>query len=550
LCQTAIAVWQATPPGGQLHGPTGVALDGAGDAYVVDYQDNQVKKYDASGNFLLAWGGLGAGNGQFNQPIGVAVDTSGNVYVTDAGNRRVQKFDSSGNWLANSSVTLSYPTGVYVDASGNVYLSDVSLGQVEELDSSLNTVNQFTGFSQPWGLSQDAAGDFYVGNYSGTVGQYDGSFNFITNVAGTFSSPVGVAGDVWGNLYTVDRGANEVQEWAANDVTETAGLENSFGTGPGSGPGQFNMPYGLAVAPTGNVYVADFNNNRIQVFDSQGNFLFQFGNYPATPMAFLGPYAVAVDNAGSVYVADSGHSQVEKFTTTGTFIWATGTAGTGNGLFSAGIAGLAASTNTVYVGDYGNGYVQSLDAATGAFLASWGTPSGAGSGSFGSGGGPWGVGLDGAGNLWVSDTANKLMQQFSPANTFLTQFGPLANGPAGVAVSPATGNVFVCDPSGNKVRECTPSGTVLHTINATGSGFLSGPTGVTFDSSGDIYVVEAGASRVDKYDANRNFLKSWGCGQGSALDQMNQPYGVAVDSATGDVFVADTFNNRVMVFGP
>ena len=84
---------------GQFSGPTGVAVDGSGKVYVMDYSNNRVQKFDSSGTYLTKWGNYGSGDGQFQYAIGLAVDGGGTVYVADDSNQRIQKFDSGGAFL-------------------------------------------------------------------------------------------------------------------------------------------------------------------------------------------------------------------------------------------------------------------------------------------------------------------------------------------------------------------------------------------------------------------------------------------------------------------
>ncbi|MEW6405127.1 MAG: dockerin type I domain-containing protein, partial [Chloroflexota bacterium] len=77
---------------GEFNSPIGIAADGSGHVYVVDWLNNRIQKFDAQGNFLARWGRIGQGNGEFNLPVGISVDGSGHIYVVDYGNGRIQGF--------------------------------------------------------------------------------------------------------------------------------------------------------------------------------------------------------------------------------------------------------------------------------------------------------------------------------------------------------------------------------------------------------------------------------------------------------------------------
>ena len=101
----------------------------------------------------------------------------------------------------------------------------------------------------------------------------------------------------------------------------------------GSGPGEFSPPAGVAVAPTGEVYVTDLNNHRVQVFSGDGTHLYEWGTYGSGDGQFMHPRGVALDGGGNVYVTDSVNHRIQVFTSGGTYLRQWGTYGTGNGQF-------------------------------------------------------------------------------------------------------------------------------------------------------------------------------------------------------------------------
>ena len=101
----------------------------------------------------------------------------------------------------------------------------------------------------------------------------------------------------------------------------------------GPGNGQFYTPYAVTVDGSGNVFVADSGNHRVQKFDNGGNFLMTWGSEGSGPGQFEAPSGVATDGDGHVFVADTNNERIEKFDQNGTFLTAWGSGGTGNGQF-------------------------------------------------------------------------------------------------------------------------------------------------------------------------------------------------------------------------
>ena len=265
---------------GQFSSPYGIAVESAGNVYVVDSNNDRIQKFSASGGFLAKWGSKGSGDGQFNYPWGIAVDSTGNVYVADSYNHRIQKFSASGGFLAKwgsygiSDGQFEFPSGIAVDSVGNVYVAEQSNNRIQKFSAS-------GGFLAKWGSK--GSGD------------------------GQFSSPWGIAVDSAGNVYVVDCNNNRIQKFSAlGEFLAKWGSQ-------GSGDGQFSYQRGIAVDHEGNVYVADSYNNRIQKFKASGDLLVKWGSKGSGDGQFSSPYGIAVNSAGIVYVADSGNNVIQKF---------------------------------------------------------------------------------------------------------------------------------------------------------------------------------------------------------------------------------------------
>ena len=275
-----------------------------------------------------------------------------------------------------------------------------------------------------------------------------------------------------------------------------------WGSG-GDGSGQFYSPTDVTVDSTGNVYVADSDNHRIQKFTSNGVFIGMWGSYGQGPGQFSGLYQMAVDSEGNIYTTEYYNNRVQKF------------------------------------------------APTGAFLTSWGGPIGSGNGQFNS---PYGIAVDSQGNVYVADSENHRIQKFSNQGSFITKWGSYGTGdgefdaPSGVAVD-RDGYVYVTDWGNHRVQKFTSTGGFVDRWGrwGTGDGEFSMPEDIAVDSAGNVYVSERGSCRIQKFNSTKAFLAKWGsCGSGDGQFGF-APFGIAVD-VTGYVYAADDANNRVQKF--
>jgi tripartite motif-containing protein 71 len=219
--------------------------------------------------------------------------------------------------------------------------------------------------------------------------------------------------------------------WAApalaSAVPPILPLSGSWG-GSGSGPGQFSHPSGVAVAPNGDVYVADRDNRRVQYFTESGVFLGQWGGSGTGPGLFQSPRGIAIDGAGMVYVTDAVLNNVQKFTSTGGYL-----ATFAEAHIQGPVAIAVDVEGSLYVGS-GPLHVVSKFGADGPFLLSFDT-------SFN-----WGVDIDSHGCVFVSNYS-VYVQRFTAAGALESFWSPMGGFPEdhllGVAVDAADNALVV-----------------------------------------------------------------------------------------------------------
>ena len=276
----------------------------------------------------------------------------------------------------------------------------------------------------------------------------------------------------------------------------------------GSDDGQFTTPRGIAVDPSGNVYVADASGDsrgQLQKFDANGNFVARVGANNGTAQGFLSAYRITTDSSGNVYATDgaveSASNVVKKFNSSGVFQFAFGTSGAGGTFGMA--AGIAVdSSGNIYVADAMASVVRKFS-STGTSIGTIGS-SGSGDGQFN---GPVGIAIDSANNLYVADSGNNRIQKFNSAGTFVTKWGTSGSGngefsgPHGVAVD-NVGTVYVADTGNNRVQLFSNTGTFIEVVGSAGSGDgqFSGAEDVASNAAGTFfYVVDRDNFRVQKF---------------------------------------------------
>jgi uncharacterized protein (TIGR03437 family) len=292
--------------GSQLNFPFGLAVDKSGTLYIADGLNNRVRK--VSGGVITTVAGNGtagftgdnasATSAELNNPTGVAVDSSGNLYIADSANNVVRK-------VANGTIT----TFAGSNSAGAGYSGDTGTATGAQLNN-------------PVGVAVDASGNVYIADAGNNVVRQVYSGNIITAAVG-FTHPDGVAVDSSGNLYVADTVARRIVKLSGGVYTTIAGNGNgAFGGDDGPGAqAALNAPMGVAVDASGNVYIADTLNGRIRKLTPSGTITtiagtgalyFSGDQGPATQAAMYFPRGVAVDPSGNIYIADTANSVVRQ----------------------------------------------------------------------------------------------------------------------------------------------------------------------------------------------------------------------------------------------
>jgi uncharacterized protein (TIGR03663 family) len=283
--------------------------------------------------------------------------------------------------------------------------------------------------------------------------------------------------------------------------------------GPGSGTGQFRDPRAVAVSPDGHIYVADTDNYRVQKFTADGQFVLEIGG-PSEDRdetgKFLrrvegsavlpGPMGIACDSEGNVYVADTWANRIQKFNSTGQFVtvWTAG----GPGSFFGPRDVAVDAENRVYVADTGNKRIQVFD-ADGNYLRTIGK-AGSGAAEFDE---PVGIDFSAQNELYVADVGNKRIQVLRPNGSFIRQWNvcgweaPVISSIEAYLATAPDGTVYVTDSRRNCVYQFDPQGNsvVLWGTEGGAQGQLRRPTGIAVDGQGFVYVSDMGNHRINKY---------------------------------------------------
>ncbi len=516
----------------QLNSPTGVAVDSNFNIYIADNGNNKIRRVAAGTGVITTVAGTGAAgfsdniaatSAQLNGPTGVAVDSSNNFYIADAQNNRVRKVTlatgsistvagngtpgSGGDGGLATSAQLNLPVnepsggqgpnGIAVDTTGSLYIADTNNSKIRRVSGGV--ISSLPGsVNLPQGVAFGGGNVFVADTGNSRIGKVSGGS--IVSVVGNGAS---AGGDGLGatnaqlaypwnaatdgsSLYIADTYSCVVRKVSGGSITTVAGTGvcGYNGDGISATSAQLNNPSGVVTDGSGNLFIADFFNNRIRrvtngtIMTVAGGGGSNADNIPATQASIVIPYGIALDNLGNLYLTDTAHYKVRKVDAITGII--TTVAGTGTlGYNGDGITATTAQLNY-----------------------------------------PNGVAVDNNGNVYIADTDNQRIRKVSNG-TITTVAGNGAIGfsgdngsatsaqlsnPGGLAVDGTGNNIYIADSGNQRVRKVT--GGMITTIAGSGGGGFSGdggpatsaaisePQSVTVDSGGNVYVADLTDNRI------------------------------------------------------
>jgi hypothetical protein len=474
-------------------------------------------------------------------PSGLETAPDGTVVVADTGNNRVRRYNENGTlvWSVGTfgagTNQFDNPRDVGVDASNNVYVADTRNSRIVKLSPTGAWLAETTGPSATafsFQLGVTVKGDkVYVGDTGRQrVVVMDLNLNVLSTVVANgdctnLNDNRDATADAAGNIYVAGYKTNEILKFAPNGTCIT-----KWG-GTGTTDGKFRTPYGVAthVDPvTGQelLYVADGLNNRVQVFTLDGAFVTAFGTFgdPNQVGTFTTMRRVAVDSSGNVWAADLWGDRIERWN----------------------------RTATGFAYDRTIGAVMPAPTSTAVFQE------------------PRGMAFAPNGDLWVSDTVHHQFGRFNANGDLLDTCGQRAaegtqlgefNWPRGMAVDPATGNLWIADTKQHQLQvvteQCQGIGFVKNNPAGTDTRSFNWPYDTAIRPSDRYaFVVDTQNHRIKAYDVanavfpadNKGPLPTYVYGsRGSAAVNFKWPSAVAV-GPDGHVFVADRGNNRIQEF--
>jgi trimeric autotransporter adhesin len=579
----------------QFNSPRAIRLDGKGNLFIADYNNNRVRKLVLATGIVTTIAGNGkvkssGDNGPATQagldPDDIAVDGSGNVFIAEFLNDRIRKVavdgtittlagsgieGDSGDTTLATTAALDGPTGISVDAKGIVYFTDYYNDRVRMIDTKTGIINGFAGsgfigvsgdeglaikapLPVPLGTAIDSNGDVLILclNNLRRVTLADGKIHFVAGnvdavgfsgdgglvTLAKFAVPIYVASAPNGDILLSDTGNFRVRRVHATIVNTVAGT--SIDDGIPATTTYLNHPNGVAADGKGGFVIADTSNNRIRAVSASGviSNLYGTGVRGNSTGQLNSPNDVAFDASGNLFIADSGNHRILRIAQ-------------------------GSTQATVFAG--GNGAGPDGDGSF-ALRAKLNLPAS--------------MIVDASGQVYISDSGNYKVRVVDTDGNISTVVGsgiPIFGGdnqaakdagvsPLGLAFD-AAGNLLIADLVNNRIRKVDLKTKIISTVagsglaGATGDGGLATlarlnlPTSVVVDSTGTILVGDSGNHTIRAIKGT-TITTVAGTGDahfkaesGSSIGTNIDPAGIAIDR-DGTVYFADRNNDRIRKLVP
>lgn len=570
-----------------LDRPVGIAVDPSGNVYIADAFNNALKEWVAvSGNVVTVV--------SVTDPTGVALDIAGNVYIASGASALKEWQPATSNLvtLATYSQGINSAGHLAVDGSGNVFIVDYQDGVIQEWVAASGSLPLASAYGQI-GVGVDGADNLFVSYYrDGTIKELQRAFVDPTaksepftagndSLAPVFPNTVVLTGTFapytdqpWvtitgltngvvsfsfeANTNGAARTANIYLAGAAIPVTQgyvapsTPGLLEGPTAGADSVILQFNPPQAVPWTasandpwlhvPAGGLYAGGITNFAF-TFDAnpgptrtgtlmlgttplsvtQAGVTYVAASATLTALVTNGvsaPANVAVDNSGYVYITDPGNQALDEWVLANNALEPVVYGGLGQ---PGGVA-FDNSYGAVAFSDTTSNIIYEWSQGAGNYLYPWVT-SGLN--------GPCGIALDAGDNIFIADSGNNAVKEFSSYSYSLITLVSGLNHPQGVALD-VFGDVYIADTGNNAIKEWFAANGNVVTVVSNG---LNHPASVAVDVSGNIFIADTGDNAVKEWVAASGTLVTLAGG-------LNHPTGVTLDSAD-DLYIADTGNNAV-----
>jgi len=574
----------------RFNSPVGITVGDNNNLYVTEWNNHTIRKISSGGTVTTLAGTAGTSgttdatgtNAKFFRPTGITYDAgSSSLYVSDHYNHSIRKITTAGvvttaagiHTLSGSNdgddvgARFNKPTGLVFDTNGNLFVADKANHTIRKITTAgavttiagaagvAGSVNDTTGtnarFNWPSYLTRDSSNNLFVSDFNnrtirkitpaGEVTLFAGSVGTASSIDGTaagasFNYPAGLVADASNNIYVSEYGGHVIRKATSSAVVTTiAGVAGSSGsTDSGSSSSRLNGPMDTAALSDGSlIYVADYNNHTIRRITSAGVVGTLAGTAGTSGSAdgsgaaarFYRPYSIALDASNNMYVGDSANHTVRKVTSVGAVTTIAG---------SAGSSGSQDTTNTNLSARYNY---------------------------------PTGIGLDGSGNLYISEYGNYAIRKLSSAGAVTTIAGVVGTSgstdgtgadakffrPNSLVVNGSY--IYIPDTANHTIRKLVISSTEVTTLaglagasgytNNGGGALFKSPRAVTIDSSGNLYVADTGNYTIRKIDTAGTVTTyagtagSAGITDGTGSDaRFDSPWALTRDSSD-NIYVAD-----------